>query len=327
MKINPKTEGMVAAPFTPMHDDKTLNLDMIEAYARHLHRRGVVGAFICGTTGEGVSLTVKERMQLAERWVEVAPGELRVMVHVGHVSLSESLELARHAQSVGADSVASMAPYFFTPAGVEDMVEWCEEIAAAAPVLPFYYYHMPSMTGFHMKVSDFLAEAAGRIPNLAGIKYTFEDLEDYKECLSFDDGRFDVLFGRDELLASSLRLGARGAVGSTYNFAAPLYADIIDAHDRGDTETADMLQEKAVKMIDAFIHCGAHPVAAFKWFMSRVGVDCGPSRLPLHLPSAEHIAALDAALAGAGVSKWVVQSVGRDDLLSGMDASELAVRV
>lgn len=291
-----KTSGLIAAPFTPLHANGALNLDAVAAYARHLHGNGVVGAFICGTTGEGASLTLDERRRVAERWMAAAPAGLRVIVHVGHTCLDDSRALAAHAQAIGADSIASLAPFFFKPAGVAGLVDWCAAVAAAAPRLPFYYYHMPSMTGLSVPVAEFLAAAAKRIPNLAGIKYTFEDLDDFSRCLRFDGGRYDVLFGRDELLHSALKLGARGAVGSTYNFAAPLYVRLIAAFDRGDEPSAVALQATAVQMIHACVNGGGHPIAAFKSLMRRLGVDCGPARLPLANPTEAQVADLLARL-------------------------------
>ena len=303
--INKKTEGLIAAPFTPMQADRTLNLGAVDQYARWLHTNGVVGAFICGTTGESTSLTMDERRQLAERWVAAAPVGLRVIVHVGHNSLADCRALAAHAQSIGAESIGCLSPFFFKPAGVEGLVDWCQQVAAAAPRLPFYYYHMPSMTGVSLKVSEFLHLASKRIPTLAGIKFTFEDLEDYGRCLQFEDGRFDVLFGRDELLLSALKLGARGAVGSTYNYAAPLYQALTAAYDQGDQSKAADLQALAVRMINALLESGAHPIAAFKWFMSQVAVDCGPVRLPLNEPTPEQIAVLETKLEASGIFAWV----------------------
>ncbi len=293
-----KTNGLVAAPFTPMRADGALNLEAIPAFAQHLQRLGVVGAFICGTTGEGASLTLAERRSVAEQWRKVAPPGLRVIVHVGHTCLDDARELAAHAQAIGVDSIACLAPYFFKPDGVAGLVEWCARIAAAAPQLPFYYYHMPSMTGCNVPVADFLAAAAARIPNLAGIKFTFEDLEDFGRSLRFADGRYDVLFGRDELLHSALKLGARGAVGSTYNWAAPLYRQVIAAYDRGDEATAVALQAKAVEMIKILVSGGGHPIANFKRLMRRLSVDCGPTRLPLTDPTVAQATAMLARLEG-----------------------------
>jgi N-acetylneuraminate lyase len=307
---NRKTEGLIAAPFTPLRPDGAINLDAVEPYARWLQRDHVVGAFVCGTTGEGASLTIDERRQLAERWVAAAPPGLRVIVHVGHTSLADCRALAAHAQSIGADSIACLAPFFFRPAGVEGLVTWCEQVAAAAPQLPFYYYHIPSMTGVAVKVSEFLRLAGPRIPNLAGVKFTFEDLDDFRRGLEIDDGRFDLLFGRDELLLSALKLGARGAVGTTYNYAAPLYHSLIAAHQQGDETRAGELQTLAVRMIDACLESGAHPIAAFKWFMSQLAVDCGPVRLPLVNPLPEQIAALEMRLEASGVLEWITHRPG-----------------
>jgi len=291
-----KTEGLIAAPFTPMHPDRSINLDAIEGYADWLHQNGIVGAFICGTTGEGMSLTVDERQKIAERWVAVAPTGLQVIVHVGHVCLADCRTLAAHAASIGADSISSLAPFFFKPQGVAGLVDWCKEIASAAPQLPFYYYHIPSMTGVLLPVIEFLELASKRIPNLAGVKYTFEDVEDCERCVRYENGRFDILFGRDEKLLTALEFGARGAVGSTYNFAAPIYNALIDAFDRGDRAKATELQAVAVQMIDTLIQGGPYPTATFKWFMGRVGVECGPTRLPLVGMNAEQTKALEAKL-------------------------------
>ena len=300
-----KTEGLIAAPFTPMRPDRSINLDAIECYANWLQSNGVVGAFICGTTGEGMSLTIDERQKIAERWMAVAPKDLRVIVHVGHASLADCRTLAAHAASIGADSTSCLAPFFFKPNGVAGLVDWCVQVACAAPQLPFYYYHIPSMTGVTLQVSEFLRLASKRIPNLAGVKYTFEDIEDCTRCIQLENGRFDVLFGRDEMLLTSLGFGVRGAVGSTYNFAAPIYQALIAAYDRGDLPKAAELQALSVRMINVLVAGGPFPTATFKWFMSQVGIDCGPARLPLQDPTPEQIAALEANLETTGVYDWI----------------------
>jgi N-acetylneuraminate lyase len=198
-----KTNGLIAAPFTPMHADSSINLGAIEGYAQHLRRHGVVGAFVCGTTGEAMSLTLDERMSVAEKWIEKAPKDLRVIVHVGHTTLGDCRRLASHAQSIGADSISCMAPFFFKPTSAEGLVQWCQQVASAAPELPFYYYHIPSMTGVSIAVFEFLKIACDRIPTLVGVKFTYEDLDDFKRCLDFRSGKYDLLFGRDERLLCS----------------------------------------------------------------------------------------------------------------------------
>ena len=152
--------GLVAAPFTPLRADKTLNLALIPQYASWLTDNGVGAVFICGTTGEGFSLTTDERRQLAEAWMAGTVGKLKIVVHVAHNSLAESRQLAAHAEQIGAHAIASIGPTFFRPNSVEQLVDFCEPVAVAASSLPFYYYHMPAMTGVNLPMIDFLRHGA-----------------------------------------------------------------------------------------------------------------------------------------------------------------------
>lgn len=271
--------GLIAAPHTPFRPDGTLALETIPLQARLLAHNGVTGAFVCGTTGEGPSLTADERRQVVEAWLAARPESLKIIVHVGHLSAHEARAFAQHAQDRGADAIATVAPSFFKPAAMRELVSWCAQVAAGAPKLPFYYYQIPSMTGVSLSAADFLAAAAPQIPNLAGIKFTFENLMDFSRATLHDGGKYNVLFGRDEILLPGLSLGARGAVGSTYNFAAPLYLRIIDAFNRGDLAAAQRDQSRAIEFIGVLDRHGG--LAAGKSAMKLIGVDCGPVRLPL----------------------------------------------
>ena len=290
--------GLIAAPHTAMSADGSIRLEAIERQAELLSSGGVRGAFICGTTGEGVSLTVPERLKIAERWQAVTGEDFPVIVSVGHLCLADCEVLAAHAQKIGAYAIAAMAPCFFKPAKTEDLVLFCVEIAAAAPELPFYYYHIPAMSGVAIPMLDFLKEAAERIPTLAGVKFTYEDLMDFGRCVALEGGRFDMLFGRDEVLLSALALGARGAVGSTYNFAAPLYKSIMNAHEAGDMATAQKEQTRAMELVNVLEKFGVIP--AGKAVMRMIGVDCGPVRLPLRTLADDQYDELHADLEGIG---------------------------
>lgn len=290
--------GLVSAPFTSFHEDGSLNLGAIEKQVASLVANGVTGAFVCGTTGEGISMTVEERMKVAERWQEVAKGALKIVVHAGHTSLGDARALAAHAQKIGAQGVATLAPYFFKPGNADDLAAFCAEVASAAPALPFYYYQIPSMTGVNIPAADFLRAAAPRIPNLAGVKFTFENLMDFAECVRLDGGRYNIVFGRDEILVAGLSLGARGAIGSTYNFIAPIFHEIIAAFEKGDFATAQAKQAVANAIIQIFIRYGGLP--AGKAMMKMIGLDCGPMRLPLRSLDEKREGQLRVELEGAG---------------------------
>lgn len=294
--------GLIAAPHTPFRPDGSLALDVIARQARLLAHNRVAGAFICGTTGEGPTLTSAERRQIAEAWIAARQPGLAVIVHVGHLSLGEARALAAHAQEIGADAIATVAPSFFKPGAQAELVAWCAQLAAAAPKLPFYYYTIPSMTGVTLSSADFLAAAESQIPNLAGIKFTFENLMDFSRATTHAGGKFNILFGRDEILLAGLSLGATGAVGSTYNYAAPLYHRIIDAFNRGDLAAARRDQARAIEFIGALDRHGG--LVAGKVAMKLIGLDCGPVRLPLRAATAADEAGLRAAFEKVGFFEY-----------------------
>lgn len=282
--MNTTLSGLVAAPHTPFRPDGDVALEAIPRQAALLAHNGVKGAFVCGTTGEGYGLTMEERRQVAATWRQAATS-VKLVVHVGHLSLADSCALADHAQGIGADAIATIAPSFFKPAGAPELVAWCARVAAAAPRLPFYYYHMPAMSGVHISATEFLRVAEGKIPTLAGIKFTHEDLMDYANARAFGGGKYAMLFGRDEILLAGLGFGAAGAVGSTYNFMAPVYLRLMQAFAAGDLETARREQTRARDIIGVLHRHGG--LAAGKTAMKFVGVDCGPVRLPMRTISSE----------------------------------------
>ena len=202
-----KIVGLIDAPFTPFYANGDVNLEPIEAYAKMLQKNGLKGVFINGSSGEGYMLTTEERMQLAERWVSVAPEGFKVIVHVGSCCLRESVRLAEHAQKIGAWGIGSMAPPFPKIGRIEELVEYCETIANAAPELPFYYYHIPAFNGAFLPMVDLLKAVDGRIKNFAGIKYTYEALYEYNQCRLYGGGKFDMLHGQDETILPSLAQG------------------------------------------------------------------------------------------------------------------------
>lgn len=279
--MHPRFTGLIAAPHTPFTPDAAApNLAMIERQAEKLIRNEVVGAFVCGSTGEGVSMSVAERIAVTRRWTEVTRGTgLRTLAHVGHTSQSDAMALAEAAQRDGAAGIAAMAPFYFVPASVEALVDWLAPVAAAAPGLPFYYYHIPALTGARLPMRPFLEAASRRIPTLAGVKFTHPDLMEYSECLHWEEGRYQILWGVDEWMLPALAVGATAFIGSTYNYSAPLYHRLMAAHRAGDSAAAGDLSETVMRSVRALIRYPG--VAAGKAIMTRAGIPVGPPRSPL----------------------------------------------
>jgi len=278
--IKSKTEGLIAAPMTAYHPNGTVNLDVIPSYAEFLQFNGVVGVFINGTTGEGFSLAVEERKAIAESWMKTVKDKLKVIVHVSHTCAVSARDLARHAKQIGAWGIGEMGPIFYKPNSVEELANYAAQTAAQAPDLAYYYYHMPSMNGVCFPMIDFLRVAEPKIPNLAGIKYTHEDLVDFELCREFNDGKYDILYGRDETLLCSLALGCRGAVGSTYNIMAPLYTRLIDAFNSGNLTEARWHQRMSMKVIRLLAQTNSFN-SALKEVMNMIGLNLGGVRSPM----------------------------------------------
>ncbi len=275
-----KIIGLIDAPFTPMNADGSINLSPIPAYAALLARNGLKGVFINGSSGEGYLLTEDERMQLAEAWMAAVPEGFKVIVHVGSTCVESSRRLAAHAQKIGAWGIGAMATPFPRIARIEELVKYCEEIAAGAPDLPFYFYHIPAFNNAFLSMYDFLKAVDGRIPNFAGIKYTFESLYEYNRCRRYANGKFDMLHGQDETILPCLAMGgAQGGIGGTTNYNGRCLVGIIDAWQRGDLEEARELQNFAQDVIDVICHFRGNIVGG-KRIMKLIGLDLGPNRTP-----------------------------------------------
>jgi N-acetylneuraminate lyase len=280
MKNYERLKGLVAATFTPMYPNGDIHYSVIAQYAQHIVDSGISGVFVCGTTGEFTSLTTEERMQILEHWVKAAGRRFKVIAHVGSDNQRESVELSRHAAEAGAWGIGSIAPGFFKPVSVRDLIGFFKPVAAATPELPFYYYNMPSMTGVGLSVAQFLQEGKREIPNLAGVKYTHNNLMEMGDCIHLDNGAFEVLHGYDEMLVCGLALGVVAGVGSTYNYAPEVYLNIMKAMERGDIETARLFQMQSIEIVKVIIKYGGG-VRGGKAIMNLIGIECGECRLPI----------------------------------------------
>ncbi|MCA9192862.1 MAG: dihydrodipicolinate synthase family protein [Planctomycetales bacterium] len=279
MNSIPRFRGLVAATFTPFTPDGEINLPMVEPLVEHAVATGMAGLYVLGSTGEGLSLTQAERLLVAEQFVRCSAGRVPIIVQVGSESLRSSHELARHAQKIGAHAISAVSPVYFRPENVSTLVASMQVIASGAPELPFYYYHIPGATGVTLNMLEFLKLGSQLIPNLRGLKFTSPAAYDLQACVECDDQRFEILWGVDEMLLSGMVAGAVAAVGSTYNFASRIYHNLIAAQAEGNYQRAAEFQSLSQLLVRTFVPFG--PRAAQKAIMSFIGLDCGPSRLPI----------------------------------------------
>jgi len=304
-----KLHELVAATHSPFHANGPLAPEIVEKQAAFLQSNGIKTAFITGTTGESHSMTCREKIELYDAWAAASKATgLAVIAHVGANCIEESKSLARRAGQLGFTAISALAPSYFKPANLSLLIDCCAAIAAEAPDTPFYYYDIPALTGLTLPMEKFLIEAPARIPTLAGIKFTNPDLVSYRRSLDVAGDDFDLPWGVDETLLAGLATGARGGVGSTYNWAPRLYMDLIAAHEMGDLPEARRLQSISIAMIDAIAATGFLGTA--KALMGRLGVPVGPARLPLGNPAEARIDALMIRLDELGFAHWGAKPVG-----------------
>ncbi len=279
-----KLSGLIAAPHTPFAADGSVNYPVIDDIAKHLIATGVAGAYVLGTTGEGIHCSVEERKKVAERWVTASQGQLDLIIHTGALSIADTLELARHAETLDIKATSVIGPCFFKPSHVDDLVEYCRLAAASAPSKGFYYYHS-TMSGLSIDMEKFLQAAGKVIPNLSGMKFNSPDMYEFQRCLRVEGGKYDIPFGVDEFIPAGLACGALSAVGSTYNYAAPLYLELIEKFNQDDHQGVADCMDKVIAIIRVLVEYGG--VAAGKVAMQLHGIDVGAPRRPLRPLTAE----------------------------------------
>jgi len=277
-----RIRGLCAAVHTPLSSDGSkLNLNIVEVHAKSLQASGIKYVLVAGTTGESMKLSIEERKSLTEKWIEIGNKyEIKVYVHVGHDSISNAQELTAHAQKFGAAGVVAMPPIFFKPGTLKNLVRVLAEIAKYSPSLPFYYYHFPQRTGVTHRMIDLLIEidSSKLIPNFVGMKFTDYDLFEMSECIQYKRGKYEILFGKDEILTSALVIGCEGAIGSTYNFTGRLMNQVLSAYEKGDLSLAQELLIKEQQIVSLYRNFpGKNPEKAI---MKMKGIDVGPPRLP-----------------------------------------------
>lgn len=276
MKVK-KLQGLIAAAHTAFNADGSVNIAVIKDQAKMLIRQKVTGVYISGTTGEGICCSIAERKAVMDAWAKYAKGKLFLIVHIGALALPDVQELGAYAVKAKMDATSIVPPNFFKPGSIDMLIAYLKEALKTSTKLPFYYYHT-GMSGVNFDMQTFLEKADGKIKNLAGIKFNYPDLYMYQRCLRALGGKYDITWGIDEWFAGAVALGAKSAIGSTYNYAAGIYYKIWNAVKKGDLKAVEAGMKKVCDIVDILVQYGG--VAGGKVMCKMWGVDLGDVRLP-----------------------------------------------
>ncbi|XP_028134146.1 N-acetylneuraminate lyase [Diabrotica virgifera virgifera] len=274
--------GLCAPVFTIFNKDSSVNVATIPEYARFLAKNGIDGVLVHGTSGEGVSMTVAERKAVVEVWAKVVKEtKQHLMVQVGGCPLPDAVEMARHAESVGADSLLCHSELFFKPTNPTELVNYLKYVAAAAPRTPLLYYHIPGWTGININMEKFITEALQKIPNFRGIKYTSTDLEGGIAARRASGSQSAVFLGADTLLASAYTMGYDSAIATSLNMMPQHAIKIVKAIRENNIDEAKRLQNLLTDAVNIIIKDGAW-VPTMKAAMNLLTpINVGQSRPPL----------------------------------------------
>ena len=291
--------GAWPALVSPAVADGGVNLAVLRDLTEYLVNKEIGGLYLCGSTGEGLFMSVEERMQVVDAVQAVVSGRVPTVVHVGCVATRDAFTLARHAARAGAAGVASVLPV--GGAGLERTCLHYETIAAANPDLPF----LPYLFGAQTDASTLMEELLERIPNLSGAKYTGPNMYELHHLLDLGVGRSDwtIFSGMDEQCAFAAMFGAPGNIGSTLNFMPGPYREIHRCCQAGDLVRARDLQVRANRVTRVLFSFGFH--SALREVMRMLGFDCGEPRLPTPPLPEESREALHQRLAEVGFAEMV----------------------
>ncbi len=272
-----KVEGVITATVTPMHEDGQVDFRALSGLHQFLIQKGVHGLFCCGSTGEGVLLSEKERQQVAEATVKDAAGKVPVIVHSGSIRVEEAVRLTRHAQEIGADGAGLIPPYYYGM-DTKAIYEYFRTVAEAVPALSLYAYNIP-MNVKNVIAPEMLKDLAARYPNVIGVKDSSMDFMtfiNYRQALPDD---FCILMGNDAQIYSAILAGGQGAASATScAYPEPVVA-IWNRIKAGDLKGARKAQDVVTQLRAVFR--SYPPVASYKKALEFRGIKGGFPRRPL----------------------------------------------
>ena len=292
-------QGAWPALLTPFTADNQVNVPVLRGLVDYLVGKGIGGFYVCGSTGEGIYMSVDERKLVTETVIEQTAGRVPVIAHVGTMVAREAVTLAAHAQAAGADAVASIIPPQF--ANVQSIYDYYAALSAAAPNLPLLSYIFGGPTDAVALMRQLMP-----IPTIAGSKYTGPNMHEFRQII--DLGRdyrgpytWTVFSGMDEECYFASLFGSSGNIGSTLNYIPGAYREIHVARAAGDVAKGTDLQLRANYITQILFSFGF--MGAMKELMRPLGFDCGQPRLPARPFDAAARADLMAQVNAAGFAE------------------------
>lgn len=264
-----KLFGTVVPIITPLTEDDKIDVKSIERLIDHCLNGGLQCLYPCGTTGEMMYLTVKERKLVAEAVVQYTAKRAPVFVQVGAWNLSDTIELAKHAVEIGADGIGVVTPVFYKLSD-QGLAAFYKSVADNVPAnFPVYLYSIPqnAVNDISPATAEMIARAC---PNVVGIKYSYPDFTKLQQFMLVRNQTFSVLAGPDHMFAALCAVGGDGVVSGNAMCVPEHYAMLWDAIQAKDYGLATKYQRRT-NVLNATM-CAVNNIAAYKVILKHEGV-------------------------------------------------------
>ena len=298
-----KYQGVFPAFYACYEDDGSVSPARTRALAKYLLEKGVKGLYVGGSSGECIYQSVAERKVILENVMAEVGGKMTIIAHVACNNTADSQELARHAESLGVDAIASIPPIYFhlPPYGIAD---YWNDISAAAPNTDFIIYNIPQLAGVSLTIP--LLREMKKNPRVIGVKNSSMPTQDIQMWKDEGGPDFVVMNGPDEQFISGLAMGATGGIGGTYAVMPELYLKVMDLYQAGEMKLAAEIQNEICRII--YKMCSAHGnlYAVMKAILKKHGMDIGSVRKPLPALVDSDLAVVDeaSAMIDAAIAKY-----------------------
>ncbi|MBE6965855.1 MAG: dihydrodipicolinate synthase family protein [Ruminococcaceae bacterium] len=277
-------KGVIPATLTCFDENEKVDEKRTCALIEFLVNSGVNGLYITGSTGMCFTMTTEQRKKSTEIVIDQVAGRVPVIVHIGDIGTAKSIELARHAESVGADAISSVPPFYwgFSP---DAIYNYYKDIAESVSI-PMVVYNI-ALAGLMDRA---LIKKIADIPNVKGLKYTarsHDEMGSIKRELGKD---FMIYSGCDEMAFSGFSFGADGIIGSFYNCIPELYMKIYNAYKNNDIKAGMEYQAIADEFIFAALKYNG--ISSIYDLMRMRGIDAGEAIRPFIRNSPQNIESL-----------------------------------
>lgn len=289
-----KFQGVIPALVTPLDQDESVRVDVLHELIEYFVQKNADGFYIGGATGEGLTLRREQRMILAEESVRQVHGRVPCIVQVAATDFGEAIELAKHAEQIGADAISATPPLFFQY-DEHDVYQYYRSLAEAVHI-PMMIYYNPA-AGFTVN-AEFAAKMF-EVDNITAIKWTSSDYYGMMRLKDLTHGEMNILNGPDEMFLMGLGAGADGGIGTTYNFQLERIQSIYRHFCQGDIEQARREQLAADRVISVLKNYAVIP--ATKVILEHMGFEVGNATFPMKRYSAQEKQAIVQEMKQAGL--------------------------